>query len=163
MAGKSGVSLNWGGFDKAIGNAVKKMADKKLLMATIGETLVSSTLKRFTREESPEGVAWEKSERAMSQGGQTLSDTGLLKRSIEYAATPTKVMVGSNKEYARIHQKGGIIKPKNGKALKFKGRDGKNVFVKQVKIPARPYLGISEEDKKEVRETINDFLIGAFK
>lgn len=163
MAGNSGVSLHWGGFDKAMANAAKKLASKKLLMASIGETLVSSTIKRFTTETAPDGKAWQPSERAMSQGGQTLSDTGLLKRSIEYAATPTKVMVGSNKEYARIHQKGGIIKPKNGKALKFKGRDGKNVFVKQVKIPARPFIGISEEDKKEVRETIHDFLIGAFK
>lgn len=157
------VSLNWGGFDKAIGNAMKKMANKKALMASVGEALVSGTIQRFTREESPKGEKWQPSERAAAEDGQTLSDTGRLRKSIDYAATPSKVMVGSNADYARIHQMGGTVKPKGKKALKFKGLDGKDVFVKQVDIPARPYIGVSKQDMDEVRETITDFLKGAFK
>lgn len=42
--------------------------------------------------------------------------------------------------YARIHELGGTIKPKNGKALHFRADDGTFVTVKQVTIPARPYL-----------------------
>lgn len=159
----SGVALNWGGFDKAIGNALKKMADKKALMASVGEALVSGTIKRFIREEDPKGNAWEKSRRAQDEGGQTLSDTARLRKSIDYAATPARVMVGSNVKYARIHQLGGVIKPKKGKYLKFKGKKGKDMFVKQVKIPARPFIGISDADMKEVRATMQDFLSGAFK
>ena len=30
-------------------------------------------------------------------------------------------------------------------------------------MPARPFLGVSEEDMQEVRDTFADFLSGAFK
>lgn len=158
----NGASLNWGGFDKAMSNAAKKLANRKLLMATVGETLVSGTVKRFADEEDPEGKKWEKSERASSESGQTLTDSARLRKSIDYAATPNKVMVGSNVVYARIHQLGGVIKPK-GKALKFPGKDGNPVFAKQVTIPARPYLGVSKADLEEVKATIAAFMKGAFK
>jgi phage gpG-like protein len=52
---------------------------------------------------------------------------------------------GSNVVYARIHEFGGTIKPKNGQFLKFPGRDGRDIFVKQVEIPARPYVRPSIE------------------
>ena len=159
----NGVSLNWGGFDKAVSKAAKKMANRKLLMATIGETLVSGTIKRFADEEDPQGRKWEKSERAKTENGVTLTDSGRLRKSIDYAATPDKVMVGSNVAYARIHQLGGSIKPKNGKALKFPGKSGNPVIVKQVNMPARPYLGVSAADMAEVKATIAAFMKGAFK
>lgn len=82
----------------------------------------------------------------MEKGGKTLTNSGRLRRSIDYAATSDKVMVGSNLAYARIHQLGG----KTGKGHK-------------VDMPARPYLGVSKEDMEEVRETMADFLAGAFK
>lgn len=146
MAVKNGVSLNWGGFDKALGKAAHKLGDTQALMESVGEALVSGTLKRFQNEEEPTGNKWPKSKRAAKEGGQTLTDTALLRRSIDYAATPNKVMVGSNLKYARIHQLGG----KTGKGHK-------------VDMPARPYLGASKEDMEEVRETMADFLAGAFK
>lgn len=161
MAG-AGVSLNWGGFDKTLSHAAGKLSDTKPLMADIGEVLVSGTVKRFREEKDPQGKTWEKSARAKEESGQTLSDTGRLRSSIDYAATSNKVMVGSNVVYARIHQLGGEIKPKKGKKLKFKGRDGNDVFVDKVNIPARPYLGVSSEDLEEVKAVVNDFLKGAF-
>lgn len=163
MAVKNGVSLNWGGFDKALGKAAHKLGNTRALMESVGEALVSGTLKRFQDEEDPTGTKWPKSKRAAKEGGQTLTNIGTLRKSIDKIATSDKVMVGSNLPYARIHQKGGTVKPKKGKYLKFKGLDGKDVFVKEVTIPARPYLGVSKEDMEEVRETVADFLKGAFK
>ena len=145
-ATKTGVSLNWGGFDKALGKAAHKLGDTQALMESVGDALVSGTLKRFQDEEDPTGKKWPKSQRAAKKDGQTLTDTALLRRSVDYAATSDKVMVGSNLPYARIHQKGG----KTGKGHK-------------VDMPARPYLGVSEEDMDEVRETVADFLAGTFK
>lgn len=145
-ATKTGVSLNWGGFDKALGETAHKLGNMQALMKSVGDALVSGTLKRFQDEEEPTGKKWPKSKRAAKKDGQTLTDTALLRRSIDYAATSDKVMVGSNLPYARIHQKGG----KTGKGHK-------------VDMPARPYLGVSEEDMDEVRETVADFLKGAFK
>ena len=141
MATKNGVSLNWGGFDKALGKAAHKLGDTQALMESVGEALRSGTIERFEAEEDPQGKKWKPSARAMAGGGKTLDKESHLKDSIDYAATSDKVMVGSNLPYARIHQLGG----KTGKGHK-------------VDMPARPYLGVSE-----VRETMADFLAGAFK
>ena len=146
MAGKTGVSLNWGGFDKALGKAAQKLGDTQALMESVGEALRSGTIERFDAEEAPQGKKWKPSARAMAGGGKTLDKESHLKDSIDYATTSDKVMVGSNLPYARIHQLGG----KTGKGHK-------------VDMPARPYLGVSEEDMDEVRETMADFLAGAFK
>lgn len=146
MAGKTGVSLNWGGFDKALGKAAQKLGDTQALMESVGEALRSGTIERFDAEEDPQGKKWKPSARAMAGGSKTLDKESHLKDSIDYATTSDKVMVGSNLPYARIHQLGG----KTGKGHK-------------VDMPARPYLGVSEEDMDEVRETMADFLAGAFK
>ncbi|HJA79948.1 MAG TPA: phage virion morphogenesis protein [Candidatus Desulfovibrio intestinavium] len=143
---KNGVSLHWGGLGKAVSKAGHKLGNTQALMDSIGEALVSGTLKRFDDEEDPTGKKWKPSARATAEGGQTLTDTATLRRSIEYATTSDKVMVGSNLRYARIHQKGG----KTGKGHK-------------VDMPARPYLGVSAEDMDEVRAVMTDFLKGAFK
>ena len=146
MATKNGVSLNWGGFDKALGKAAHKLGDTQALMESVGEALRSGTIERFEAEEDPQGKKWKPSARAMAGGGKTLDKESHLKDSIDYAATSDKVMVGSNLPYARIHQLGG----KTGKGHK-------------VDMPARPYLCVSDEDMDEVRETMADFLAGAFK
>lgn len=143
---KNGASLNWGGLDKIVGQAAHTLADRKQLLSTIGDTLVSSTSKRFEEGRDPAGKAWEPSARAMEQGGKTLADTGRLMQSVDYAVTPDSVMVGSNVTYARIHQLGG----KAGRGHK-------------VTIPARPYLGVSKQDKEEVQRIMHSFLATAFK
>ena len=163
MATKNGVSLHWGGLDKALGEATGKLGNTQALMESVGDALVSCTMKRFDEKKDPKGKPWKPSRRAIEKGGETLTNKGRLRDSIDYAATPDKVMVGSNLTYARIHQKGGTIKPKNGKSLKFKGLNGEDVLVKEVTIPARPYLGASTEDMEVVKATMANFLAGAFK
>ena len=103
-----------------------------------------------------------------AEGGKTLDKDGHLKDSIDYHATSSKVMVGSNLPYARIHQKGvktspHVIRPKRKKALAFGGVVRKKVNHPGSDIPARPYLGISDDDREEIMDTMTDFLEGAFK
>lgn len=160
--GKSGVSLHWGGLDKALGRATGKLGNTQALMESVGEALVSGTKKRFDEKKDPEGTPWKPSRRALEKGGKTLMHSGRLRRSIDYAATSDKVMVGSNLAYARIHQKGGEITPKKAKKLVFKDSDGKTVAVDAVTIPARPYLGVSKEDMEDIKATMADFLAGVF-
>ena len=161
MAGKTGCALDWGGFDKALGRAAQKMKNRKEMMDSVGEALVSGTIRRFADEEGPDGEKWKPSRRALAQGGQTLVDTGRLRNSIDYAATPDKVMVGTNLPYALIHQKGGTITPKTRKHLKFKGANGW-ATVDKVSIPPRPFIGISNEDMEEAKATVAAFMAGAF-
>nr|DAE60148.1 MAG TPA: virion morphogenesis protein [Caudoviricetes sp.] len=163
MATKNGVALNWGGFDRALSRAGHKLGDTQSLMEVVGETLESSTRQRFEEGKSPEGEPWEPSGRVRATGGKTLNREGDLKKSITSKATPHEVRVGSALPYARIHQKGGTIRPKKGKFLKFRGLNDEEVFVKEVTIPARPYLGVSSEDMEEVRAVMADFLKDAFK
>lgn len=158
MAG-TGATMKWGGFDKALDKLQGKLAgQKKALMEACGEALVSGTVKRFADQKDPQGKPWASTRR----GGKILNDSARLRNSIDYAVAGDTILVGSNVKYALIHQKGGVIKPKNKKILHFKTPDGKDVFVKSVTIPARPYLGVSKEDWAEIEATIKDFIGGAF-
>lgn len=57
--------------------------------------------------------------------------------------------VGTNVVYARIHEFGGVIRPKSSDGwLRFK-IGGSWVTVKSVTIPARPYVGPTIREKKD--------------
>ena len=168
MAAHNGVSLNWGGLDRALETAGRGLESRRLaLMEVVGDTLLSGTHERFDAEEDPEGKKWEPSARAREEGGKTLDDSSALRGSLDYLALPDRVMVGSNLPYARIHQKGGktaphVIRPKRKKALAFGGIVRKKVNQPGSDIPARPYLGVSEKDMDEVRAVMADFMKNAF-
>lgn len=162
MAGASFKMSGMGQMERAFGRAGRRMAESLALTETIGEQLVSSTVERFESETGPDGTAWPKSRRAEDEGGQTLTDSGGLKGSIAYEATPSLVAVGTGKVQAAIHQFGGEIVPKKAKALVF-DVGGETVFTKKVTMPARPFIGINEEDIEEARETIEAFIAGGFK
>lgn len=78
--GKSGVSLHWGGLDKALGRATGKLGNTQALMESVGEALVSGTKKRFDEKKDPEGTPWKPSRRALEKGGKTLMHSGRLRR-----------------------------------------------------------------------------------
>lgn len=91
-------------------------------------------------------------------GTSTLLDSGALANSIDYVvAGDDHAIIGTGLVYARIHQEGGEIRAKNGKALAFQ-IGNKLVFAQKVTIPARPFLGVSAEDETELEETTLDFL-----
>lgn len=156
---KTGAAIKWGGLDKAVDDALKKLADKRELLTLCGEVLISGTLQRFRDEEDPEGQKWEPVQRP----GKILTDTASLQRSIDSAVTSNAVYVGTNKKYAPPHQFGATIKPKKGKYLKFKTPDGGWVSVKQVKIKKRAFLGVSASDKEELAATIRDYIAAPFR
>lgn len=138
--------------------------DTHNLMEHIGEQLVGNTKKRFDKEESPSGQKWKKSQRAILENGETLSNnSGGLKDSIAKEVRGKTVIVGTNKEYARIHQFGGEITPKKGKYLKFRNADGSFSVVKKVTMPARPFIGISDDDIDDAKNLIADFMKDSFK
>lgn len=73
--------------------------------------------------------------------------TGVLEGGIDitdYAQPEAKGVRGTwgvrDVVYARIHELGGVIKPRHGAALTIPQSDGSVRLVAQVKIPARPYL-----------------------
>lgn len=137
------------GFDRAA-TAAGDMTD---LMGSIGSVLINGARERIgVTNVSPDGVAWPKSMRAKEVGGPTLHDSGRLMASISSEAAPDHVKVGSNMIYAGVHQTGATITAKNGNALSFTLANGEQVVVGSVTIPARPYLGISEEERAQIED-----------
>ncbi|MBV1817642.1 phage virion morphogenesis protein [Bacteroidales bacterium MSK.15.36] len=134
--------------------------DKRGINQALSESVRTSTKERFKEEKSPEGKRWEKSIRASQESGLTLTKSAGMKNSIKSTADNSGFAVGTNKIYARTHQfgeKGRKIKAKTPKGLIFKVGDGwarkKKVTIK---IPARPFLGLSEEDLLEIKRTLED-------
>lgn len=73
---------------------------------------------------------------------------------------------GTDFRFSHIHQEGAVIVAKDffatrghflGGALAFE-IGGKKVFAKRVTIPARPFVGVSIENGREIEVLVSDFL-----
>lgn len=145
--------------NQALSQALKQLelagADMRPLMRNIVGTLATETALNFEEEGRP---AWVPSLAAEKRSGMTLSDTGHLRRSVTTQYDHHSAQIGTNVEYARIHQLGGTIERK-GRSVYFKqdknGSIGRK-FVKKEKsnfaqlardhnatYPARPFLPVS--------------------
>lgn len=121
-------------------------ADIAAAMAAVGEAIRTSTLERFNQEKDPEGRPWKKSIRAQQDGGKTLTVSRTLATSIHSESSSKGVEVGTNLIYAATHQFGDrnrTIRRGNGGTI-------------HIDIPARPYMGITEEDMQEITHIIED-------
>lgn len=133
----------------------------------IGEALRTSTVQRFKESKDPEGRSWEPSTRLYrGKNGKikqakhkTLVDKGLLRNSIKSNPSAKGVAIGTNSIYAATHQLGDTrtIKAKNATGLKFLTLSGmRSKKVVRVTIPARPFLGVSDEDMQEIKGILQD-------
>lgn len=133
--------------------------DRAGVMNAIAEGIRTSTLERFRSEESPEGSKWKPSIRAERKGGKTLTKSAGLKNSIKAQADGSGAAVGTNLIYAATHQFGAerTIRAKKSRYLRFQiGDRWVSVPSVRVNIPARPFLGISQEDKEEIKEILDE-------
>jgi len=127
----------------------KKVTDLKPVFDDIGELLLYLVHENFENESASDGKEWEElSPRYLDykekvKKEKKLQLSGRLADSIDFASSSDHLILGSNLEYAPIHQFGG-----------FAGRD------KSSYIPARPYLPITknEEFYSEVVEEILSML-----
>lgn len=111
---------------------------RKQMLQVIGEAMRNWSMEAFTTP-SMRPAAWPAKKDGKPSTLQGV--TPVLRRSIRVESTSSEVIVGSDRPYARIHQEGGTITPKNGSALRFKIGE-RWVFAKKVDIPARPYLPV---------------------
>ncbi|MDD2870123.1 phage virion morphogenesis protein [Neomegalonema sp.] len=146
MAGVSAsVRIEDDGFRPALEALLRRSSDLRPVFSEIGAALQTSAEERFEDEEDPDGRSWPAHSPATllrrGSGARKLRDKGHLYQSLNWRASRLKAEVGTNRIYARIHQLGGEA-----------GRGRK------VEIPARPYLGVSAADRKEIAEILNDHL-----
>ena len=120
----------------------------------VGMYVQKQTIKeRFDKEQAPDGTKWkplsparvkQRMKRHKTGNMKILQDVGELRRSVQYEAGQTYVRIGSNLKYARIHQFGGTIH--------FKKRKG------SVTIPARPYLGVTPNERQHNNDMFRAYL-----
>ena len=105
-----------------------------------GSEMVYQTEERFANQHDLQRQPWLPSQRAIRERGQTLRDTSRLLSSLTYVALPDGVTWGTNVVYARMMHYGGL----------------KSVFPHLWgDIPARPFLGMNEDDRASVLNIIN--------
>lgn len=119
------------------------------LLAEIGEDMMASTKKRFDTQTAPDGSPWllnsVLSTLLYKEGDTPLTgETGLLHSTIQYdVISSTAVEIGSPLKYSAMQQFG-------GSKADFPHLWGD--------IPARPFLGMSEEDKANILDLTIDYL-----
>lgn len=126
--------------------ALKRFASSGDLMEQVAGIVESGARARIEDDKAgPDGRRWKpwSPRYAAQQGGRgsLLRQRSRLLDSITSVADRDSAEVGTNLVYARIHQLGGNA-----------GRGG------AAKIPARPYLGVSDDGQAEIREAASDWL-----
>lgn len=97
--------------------ALPETGDMRPAMRQLAQVLKSQAQMRFRAKRAPDGTEWKPSRRAEQEGGQTLSLSRLLRNSITAAHDARSATVGTNLQYAAIHQFGGVIRAKKGPFL----------------------------------------------
>ena len=137
--------------NKEVEEALLELASRtenlRPLMKNIAGILASSTEENFKNEGRPEkwtdlaDITKKKREKIKKWPGQILQVEGQLAGSVNPQYDNESAVIGSNKEYAAIHQLG--------------GQAGRN---KKVSIPARPYLKLTDDDFDEILHETNKYL-----
>lgn len=130
--------------------------DEEALMTDIAFLGENQTRRRIESEKtSPDGEAWKPN----IAGTSILKRTGdNLHRSIASNASASEAEWGSSWEFAHVHQEGAVIVPKNGDALTFRLPGNGWATVAKVTIPARPFVGISSANAREIEDLVTDYL-----
>lgn len=142
----------------AISSPVEAMQD-------IGEFMVKSTKERFPEGAAPDGTPWApNSPVTLARKKDTrplFGESGRLSSQIFYAADQTGVEWGSPAIQAAVMQFGAA----QGAFGAFIGKDklGRDHFhhLPWGDIPARPFLGVSDQDKTDILDIVHEALARA--
>ncbi|HFQ5202483.1 TPA: phage virion morphogenesis protein [Vibrio vulnificus] len=151
MAGvRYSVRLNDSEIQEALNQLIKRGSNLMPAMMEIGEELLISHDQRFRDQKSPDGVPWAPlSETTKSLKTKNIDTilvlNGLLSGTLNYQAASDNLLFGSPLEYAATHQFGRVTSP--------------NSMIPNKAIPARPFLGVDENDREMILETLSDYLL----
>ncbi len=161
----------------------------RLMLSDIGEYLLRATRDRGAREVAPDGTPWaalspaykKYKDRKRPGVAKLRFDFYMQGDQLAQQVVGDTLFVGTNAKYGAIHQFGGDIdRPARSTLAYFRQeRDGsvgsKFVPMKQsnfaqwvtvpaykIRMPARPWLGLSSEDEQEVIAIASDHISGLF-
>lgn len=147
----------------ALARLAQGLGNTAPLMTQLAGVLLFAVEENFAQGGRPAWAGLKPPVAKRRQGGQLLVDSGRLKNSLTVHADATSAVVGTNVKYAAIHQFGGqtaphVIKPRYKKALAFNGLVVKQVNHPGSRIPARPFLALTDADEAKIVAKINDYL-----
>lgn len=172
---------------RAVARQVAELGhDLTPLMAIAGSILEASTLRRFDEQHDPAGVPWPPSKAALGLArrasgsispGRTLFDTGGLEGSIRHEVRPNEVEVGvdartESAKWGYVHQFGFSGRVSVGPhTRRINQAFGVPIAAREVavrghqrdmRIPRRAFLGVSAEDREDLKDAWTDHLQGLF-
>lgn len=108
----------------------------------IGEALLNSTRERFTTQTAPDGSPWaplsdDYKKRKKKHPDLILTLNGYLRGTLGYSATKDELRIGTPMIYGAAHQFGRA----------------------EINLPARPFLGLSDEDSTMILDALADWLL----
>ena len=159
--------------------------DPAPILEEVSHVLRAGVISRFHSKTSPTGRPWKLTKRSRRKGRKSiLVDKGVLRDSIEVSLREDKLRVGTDLWYARVHQEGGKIDAKyrlkeqsligtislralataGGRARKIasikkrllQGSSGRKA--RNVRLPARKFLGVSKRERKRTTKILIDKL-----
>jgi phage virion morphogenesis protein len=170
------VKIDDGGTKAYIAGVEGRLKNMVPALKQIGEHMLLATEGRFAKEQSPQGVKWaplKPSTLKRKKGPKILTESAMLRGTIRWQLMGANaVAIGTDRPYGRIHQIGGTItqgarselftrnRRKSG-AFKKGTKEGQGFTFKKrkIKIPARPYLGISSADQAIISEIVMDNIL----
>jgi phage virion morphogenesis protein len=139
-------------YQRALAEAAARGEDMTDLMEDIGDGFVNSIRARFAETSTaPDGTPWRPRKNDRDPGRRLLVKDGRLGKLFSVEASSHQVSVGTNVEYAGVHQFGASIArvSKKGKAY-------------TIEIPARPFVGVSAEDEVMVEAYALQYIAAPF-
>lgn len=181
------IDINDAEIQAALKDLAAKLNDLTPFFKDVGETLLNSTRERFRTQTAPDGRAWDKlspayAARKPRHKDKPLTLSGALRGTLVKQADRNSLRIGTPLVYGATHQFGaakgsfGTVTARvNEYTRRGKGsRDAKGRFtagqpitvrahtrqmtVPWGDIPARPYLGLSDDDRSDLLDALNAYL-----
>ncbi|MDS4020666.1 MAG: phage virion morphogenesis protein [Candidatus Competibacter sp.] len=165
-----------------------KLGDLKPFFADVGEQLLNSTRERFRAQTAPDGAPWAPlspayAARKKKNKNKILTLDGRLRGTLTKQVDQDSLRIGTPLAYGATHQFGArkgqfgaVVAQINAYVRRVKSRDvkqGRKTVAKGVafvrahsrkmivpwgNIPARPFLGLSDRDRADLLDALNEYL-----
>lgn len=164
--------------------AAAALADPAPMLRDIGEFLLIAHDQRFASQASPDGTPWQALspaylKRKKKNRDKILVLDGFLKNTLRYQVNNNELLFGTNRIYGAMMHFGGSIDVAARSQQAYFRQDGKtgdvgNQFVSKrksnfaqwvtigaytIQIPARPWLGISDDDNYAIAGIATRYLM----
>lgn len=161
------IALDSVQLEAALDRAIAGGEDLRAPMFAITNAWKRLVDERFEREVDPWGVPWKKRRDNADPGRKVLHKRGDLQGQVipdvgpDYGQIGVEATAGPAK-YARIHNEGGEIQPRQKKALKFKVPGFGARLAAKVVMPKRQFIGLGPQEQDVAEDVLADFVRGLF-